>query len=150
MAGEIKHNASSYAHGCRCSVCRAAGTAAKRKQRANKARVHQLSESLRPAPKPVAPKVVELPTSQQQVDTMGLNEQAVREECELSKSADTRQSVVAQAISLARILDDDRLMSMWPMTSKQLQGLMKELQGTKRKINRNLVVVSKMAGRRAI
>src|SRR6516225_5124776 len=78
-----KHGITKYTHdGCRCSVCRAAGTAAKRRSRAN-IKPHVLSESLRPAPKPTAPKVVvALPTSSQPVEAMGINEQSVREECQ--------------------------------------------------------------------
>ncbi|OMC44097.1 hypothetical protein A5745_16815 [Mycobacterium sp. IS-2888] len=64
---------------------------------------------------------------------MGFNERSVRAECEAARNADTRQSVVSQALSLAKILDNPDLMSMWPTTSRQLQGLMKELQGPRKK-----------------
>ena len=152
MVANFKHGASAYAHGkCRCSVCRAEATAARQRQRAKRAKVHTVSESIRPAPKPAeaAPNVVALPTSSQRVEAIGINEQSVRAECEQSKDADTRQSVVSQAISLARILDNDDLMSMWPTTSRQLQGLMKELQSPRKKLKAShLGTISQMSGRR--
>lgn len=153
MADGIKHGVSAYAHGlCRCSVCRAASTAAKARQRANRAAKPRtpLSESLRPASKPATPKVVALPSITRQVEaSMGENEAGVRQQCANSRLSGDRPGTVAQCITLSKILDNPDLAAMWPTTSRQLQSLLATLDGPRKKMKAShLSTISAMAGRK--
>jgi hypothetical protein len=76
----------------------------------------------------------------------GDNERAVRAEFPTDRHLVER----AQAITLARILDNAEMMPMWPTTSRQLQALCKVLGPPKRKTKaNNLVAVARMSGHNA-
>ena len=80
---------------------------------------------------------------------MGLNERLTREECEMAPRAKDRPSIVAQAITLAQRLDDPDHAAATATNSRQLQALLKELQGPRKKMGTKLALVSQMAGRQA-
>ncbi|CQD10646.1 hypothetical protein BN000_02200 [Mycobacterium europaeum] len=97
-------------------------------------------------------KVVAMPTrtqNQPAAVTPGANEAAVIEQCAMSKLADAKPGIVSQARSLARILDTKELMTIWPRTSSQLQALLRELDGPRKKMAPRLATISTMAGRKA-
>ena len=149
MVETAGHNISRYKRGCRCDVCRAAGTKARARQRATQ-KTHTLPEGLKPKPQP---KVVGLPSTPQPVESeaVGENEAAVRAQCGNSKRADDVPAIVSQAITLAKILDNPDLQPMHPQTSRQLASLLASLDGPKRKMKSgHLAVVSRMAGRQAL
>ena len=93
--------------------------------------------------------IVALPTRAAAAPTIGENEQAVIAQCEMSKQAEVKPGIVTQARTLARILDAPELMTIWPRTSSQLQALLKELDGPRKKSSGRLIQVSAMAGRKA-
>ena len=79
-------------------------------------------------------KVVALPKSSTPVardavvpPVAGENEQAVREQCAKSSKAGDRPGTVAQAVTLARILDNPSMSALWPQTSRQLHVLLTSL-----------------------
>jgi len=93
--------------------------------------------------------VVAMPTRTQTQPTTtapGENEQAVIAQCEMSKLAASRPGIVSQARTLARILDTKELMTIWPRTSSQLQALLKDLDGPKKKSAGRLIQISAMTG----
>jgi hypothetical protein len=65
---------------------------------------------------------------------MGENESAVRAQCADAKQAEAKPGIVAQAVTLAKILDNPYLQPMHPQTSRQLEALLASLDGPKRKM----------------
>jgi hypothetical protein len=148
-----------YKRGCpKCDAAQSkkSKTPAARRARAD-ARQRQLATRARRlvGTKSEGGNVVALPTRPQTPHPaapfkIGENEAAVIEQCANSKLADTKPSIVAQCRALARILDTNELMTIWPRTSSQLQALLKDLDGPKKKTaGGRLAQVSAMAGRRA-
>jgi hypothetical protein len=80
---------------------------------------------------------------------MGENEAGVREQVRYSRLAEQRPGTVAQAITLAKILDDPQMKPMHPQTSRQLHTLLTSLDGPKKKSGGRLAMVSAMSGRKA-
>lgn len=144
-----KCSIAAYKRGSRDAGCRAANAAARRRQRSAKPDAPRSSHAAKP--KPDAPtNVVALPTHHK-LDAspdMGPNERATREECELAPKAKDRPSIVAQAITIAQRLDDPAMAAVAATNSRQLQALLKELQGPKKKLGGRMATVSAMAGRR--
>jgi hypothetical protein len=80
---------------------------------------------------------------------MGDNELAVIEQVERMPKAPERPSIVAQAKTLARIMDDPALRPMHATTSRQLQALLTSLDGPVRKSRGRLYAVRQMTERKA-
>jgi hypothetical protein len=66
----------------------------------------------------------------------------------MPRAAD-RPSVVAQAIAVSQRIDDPDHAAAVATNSRQLQALMKELQGPRRKMASHLATVTAMSRRRA-
>jgi hypothetical protein len=78
---------------------------------------------------------------------LGENEQALIDQCALLSKAQENPATVAQARSLARIMDCQELSSMWPATSRQLHTLLLSLIGGKKKSKGRLNAVIAMTER---
>lgn len=131
------HGVGGYRSGCRCAVCRSAETLRKRSYRA------------RAGGKVVAmPTAAAIATGKTRVKpkAVGSVEQAVLEEtAPLPKSAE-QPALVAGAIAMAHVLDNDSLVSMHPAAARQLQAVLQELhRGPKRKSNGRLAAVRMMS-----
>jgi hypothetical protein len=74
--------------------------------------------------------VVTLPTAKKRCGP-GDVELGVIAETELTSGE--HPALVAMAVSLARILDNDGQVYMWPTTARQLTAILNELRGGKRK-----------------
>jgi hypothetical protein len=121
-----------------CAPCRAAGTAARRRQRSRKPDAVPTGSA----------KVTVLHTSPQQQIKQTENESAVRAQCANSKLAEDKPGTVSQAVTLAKILDDPDLQPIHAQTSRQLHALLTSLDAPKRKMKgSHLAMVSAMAGR---
>lgn len=89
------------------------------------------------------------PTTPPLPGVIGEVERQTREELELTPKAKERPSIAAQAIVLAQRLDDPAFAAVAATNSRQLQALLKELQGPKRKSGGRLHVVEAMSRRKA-
>jgi hypothetical protein len=77
--------------------------------------------------------------------TIGAMEQSVIDECKTLSAATERVSAVSLARKMARILDDDESIAMWPTASRQLSHTMDSLRGNSKKAVRGrLAQVQKM------
>jgi hypothetical protein len=151
------HGASGYRAGCKCTVCtlaeserkrnfRATGTGAKQATTANvtplrsnvKGRARTSARATTRAPQPPS----------QRPPVIGDNEAAVRAQCEGATRAADQPGTVAQAITLAKILDREDLIAMHANTSRQLHVLLQSLAGPKLKSKGKLVAIQKMTNRR--
>jgi hypothetical protein len=121
------HGIGGYRSGCRCAVCRSAETQRERDYRARGGgRVVAM-----PTGKPTVKANVKVETKP---NAVGSAEQAVIDETGQLTSAADRPAVVAAARAMARILDDQQLVSMWPQAARQLQALLDGLRsGVKKK-----------------
>lgn len=147
--GSGPHGVTKYRNGCRCAICRAASASAKRERRAARPDKPRASHQA----KPKTGNVVALPGSAQPTTSltpreMGPVERETRREVELAPRSDVRPSIAAQAIALARSIDDPSMAAVVATNSRQLQALLKELQTGKKKSSGRLQVVSQMAGRK--
>lgn len=137
----------SYASGCRCDECRAKHAKRQRDYRAKNAKTRNIPHSSMRR----RTNVIAMPTTQQPQApaalVVGANEAATKAQCEMSKKADEMPSVVQQCISLSRILDDPAQSPMWPTTSRQLQALLTQLAGPKKKSGGRLASVQSMTRR---
>lgn len=118
-----------YAERCRCEPCRAAQAKYMRDYKDRRlaiggAKLLSLAAVDKPAPQPVS-------------RGPGDNERAVREECAGLSLSDDRPAMVAQAVTLARILDNPKSMAMWPTTSRQLTAILNDLRGNSKKRTRS-------------
>jgi hypothetical protein len=93
---------------------------------------------------PSKPATPEIPSAAPEI---GPNEAGVIAECALMPRAADRPSVVAQAITIARRLDDPAHDAATATNSRQLQALMKELQAPVKKMRTHLATVSAMSNR---
>jgi hypothetical protein len=75
---------------------------------------------------------------------VGINEEAVRDQCAASARAADQPATVAQAITLSRILDNDRFAAIHANVGRQLNALMMQLDGPKTKRKGRLAVVTTM------
>lgn len=76
---------------------------------------------------------------------VGMVEQGVIDECAGFAQSVARPAMVAQARSLARILDDSRRVPLWAQTSRQLTAILNDLRGSaKRKTRGRLAQVQRM------
>jgi hypothetical protein len=134
-----------YRNGCRCQPCRNAEAAKKRRQRASAltggatdgAVVRLVLSTGQPARKTKA-------VSKPKAKVVGPNEQAVLDQCAASPLAADQPATVAQAVSLAKILDDEACKAMWPTTSRQLHALMLALRAPQKKSRGRLARVQAM------
>lgn len=136
-----------YRNGDRDHAARAAAAKAKRGERARNPNAATSAAG-------VKSKVVAMPTQPQPVEARSGNpepgevETAVREQCEASKRSADQAGIVAAAIKLARLIDDDDFGAQAGQNIAKLQKLLAELKPQKRKINNHhLTTVSRMAGR---
>ncbi len=79
---------------------------------------------------------------------IGTNEQAVLDQAAQLPKADQQPATVQQALTLARLLDDDACKAMWPTTSRQLHVLLLSLAGPKAKSKSRILAIQKMTNRR--
>lgn len=124
-----------YRNGCRCAVCKAGNTQRQRDYQARRST-------------PASPNVVEMPGVSRATPEIGFNEAAVIAQCENAPKAGDLPSIVAQARTLARILDDPSLMTYHATTSRQLQSLLATLQGPPKKSRGRLAAVQAMTANR--
>jgi hypothetical protein len=95
-----------------------------------------------------AGRLIPLPTGTRSAPAaIGFNEAAVREQCEQSPKGSERPGTVAQAITLAKVLDTPELQTIHAQTSRQLHALLLSLDGLKKKSGGRLAAVQAMAGR---
>lgn len=135
------HGIGGYRSGCRCAACRSAETQRKRDYRARRG---GMVVAISNAEQPVTAKA----TTRAQSKIVGSVEQAVLDETELLTGIAERPSLVAGALCLARVLDNDLLISMHPQTARQLQAILRELHcGTKKKSKGRLASVQQMTRR---
>jgi hypothetical protein len=123
-----------YRDGCRCPACRAGNTQRGRDYQARRAATQNVVPIAQPKTRTSAPPP----------EPLGDNELAVIAQCDQLPKAAEKQSIVAQAKALARILDNAELISMWPTTSRQLQSLLATLDGPPRKSRGRLAAVQSM------
>jgi len=139
--------ATMYRNGCRCNDCCASNAKRGRDYRAKnptrrgtRGARNVVAMPTQPTPQPVP----------QPPNELGDNEAAVIAQCEqLGKAAAEKPSLVAQAKTLARILDRPDLMPMHATTSRQLQALLASLDGPKKKSRGRLAAVQAMTPRKA-
>ena len=78
---------------------------------------------------------------------VGANEQAVMAQIQAAPKADAAPGTVQQAVTLAKILDDENCKALWPTTSRQLHVLLSSLAPTKTKSKGRLAKVATMTNR---
>lgn len=156
---------STYVQGCRCDACTAAhaeyhreykhrqlagetGSAAKGSRKAEgergMARTGKSDGNVTPIFGGAQPNS---PTAEDDTDDyqMGPVEFGVIEECKNFPQAQVRPAMVEQARALARLMDDERRVALWPTTSRQLTSIMNDLRDSaKRKARGRLATVQKM------
>jgi hypothetical protein len=134
-----------YRRGCRCGPCATVERDRVRRWRHTKmtgedrslAAVVPLAAKTSRKSKRAGPAVV------------GANEAAVLAQCEAAPKAADAPGTVQQAITLARILDDEDCKAMWPTTSRQLHALLLSLAAPRGKSGgRKLAVIRAMSNRR--
>ncbi|PND54428.1 hypothetical protein CRM90_27910 [Mycobacterium sp. ENV421] len=79
---------------------------------------------------------------------MGLNERDIRAEIEMAPKAKDHPGVVRMAITLAQEMDKPEMSNARIALSKQIQGLLKELDGPKKKSGGRMATISAMSGHR--
>jgi hypothetical protein len=122
MQVEQHGTARQYRRGCRCSPCRAAESRRKRDQR-----IRKLTGSGAPSGAPENVVTLRPGGGKAPPEQPGEVESAVI--AETGTTGQDRPALVANAITLARILDNDEQVYMWPQTSRQLTALLNELHG---------------------
>jgi hypothetical protein len=132
-----------YRRGCRCVKCKAAHAAKAREDRARNpvVRARQSGQA----------KVLAMPTHPQTVSAIaqvGPNEAAVREQAEASPKADSMPGTIAQARTLARILDNPEYSPLHAQVSRQIHALLLSLDTPKKKSRGRLYAVQQMTARR--
>jgi hypothetical protein len=91
------------------------------------------------------------PRSVEAATEPGPNEQAVLAQTQDSALADARPATVQQALTLARLLDNQEFSAMHPTASRQLHLLLTSLELAKRKMaNRRLATVIAMTARKGV
>lgn len=73
---------------------------------------------------------------------------AVTEQVQNSPLADERPSTVQQALTLARLLDNNEFGAMHPTASRQLHTLLESLNAPKKKSRGKLYAIQQMTARR--
>jgi hypothetical protein len=81
---------------------------------------------------------------------IGANEAAVLAQCAAAPKAEAAAATVAQAVTLAKILDDESCKAMWPTTSRQLHVLLSSLSPPPAKSKGKLYAIRKMSNRRPV
>lgn len=117
-----------YADGCRLPECRAAQAKYMREYKARKAGVD--IDVARPGRPRKGATVTQLPTAHQSPGSspvVGPTERAVLEELATLTSAETRKSVAAGALVMARILDNPVALAQQPQACARLMVAMDEL-----------------------
>ena len=145
-------------HKHRCQVCRAANAQYMRDKRAQDKAMAQ-ADNVRPIKsaqgrvktqpsRPVA--ASEPPTEPQPPEDLGPGpvELAIMASCETSPVAAERPELVAMALCLAKLMDNQQLQKDHTSASRQLSNLMAQLKPTaKSKMKARLVTVKKMTNR---
>lgn len=145
----MKHGTKNgYRQGCRCDECTAAQAEHQRDYLQRKKAGQIGDASVTPlftggAAKGVAAEPVSAePEAEYQI---GPVEMGVIEECRNFPQAQARPAMVEQARALARLLDDERRVALWPTTSRQLTTILNDLRDSaKRKARGRLASVQKM------
>lgn len=149
----ITHGRSGYARGCGCDVCRGAEREYQQQRKAMGLQPRN-GRSVRD-PRSKQERQIEAKATKLRVingggdddgedDTqqsapkrkgkaMGATEEAVVEECGALSIAVERPAMVMQARSLARILDDEKQIGLWPTTSRMLTQILNDLRGNSKK-----------------
>jgi len=87
------------------------------------------------------------PAAKTATDALGYNEERNIRQCAKLAGAEDKPALVGYAVTLSRILDDPRLVSMWPTTTTKLASLMRELAGPKSKSRGRLASVQHLTHR---
>lgn len=148
-----------YREGCKtgiggrpCAKCRAAVAEQRRRQRAAKADKPRANHQAKPLTTPSS-NVVSMPTrpsppAEPPAPEPGPTVLAVRAELAMLPKAQQRPGIAAMCEAIAWCIDDDDMKAVRATNSRQLQSLLHELQGPRKKSGGRLATVSAMAGRR--
>lgn len=152
LAG-IKHGRSGYGRGCGCDVCCQAEHDYQQKRKAQGLQPRN-GQSFRAVKDDNEATVTQMPRRLHSVNSTGTEddsgsmtaaeekdhnrkpgrvERLTAEECEALSIAQERPGTVAQALQLARIMDNPKQIGLWPTTSRQLQSILSELRGSSKK-----------------
>lgn len=124
-----------YKKGCRCEPCTAANREYFRAYRAAKCTGLATVTPL---------KAVAAQVSQETHREPGPNELAVIEQTAQSAAAAVQPATVAMALTMARVLDDEKSRAMHPQATRQLHALLTSLAPAKRKSRGRLARVQSM------
>jgi hypothetical protein len=138
-----------YRRGCRCGPC-----ATVERDRVRRWRHKQMTGEDQPHAAAVVQLVPAKTTGRKSKRAapavVGPNEQAVMSQCAAAPKAADLPATVMQAVTLARILDDENCRAMWPTTSRQLHTLLLSLAAPRAKTAGKLYAIKKMTNRRPL